>query len=115
MDEPSSGLHPRDVEGLIRALHNITETGNSLLVVEHNPYVIKGANWVVDVGPRAGLNGGELVIVGRLKNWQAQNSSTADYVFNNKALSQRIKCKSSGLRLKDVFRIMSAMLILIFH
>ena len=106
MDEPSSGLHPRDVEGLIRALHNITETGNSLLVVEHNPYVIKGANWVVDVGPRAGVNGGELVYSGPVKELAStKNSLTADYVFNNKALSQRIKCKSSGvLRLKDVSR-----------
>ncbi|MEC8373485.1 MAG: excinuclease ABC subunit A, partial [Pseudomonadota bacterium] len=106
MDEPSSGLHPRDVEGLIRALHTITETGNSLLVVEHNPYVIKGANWVVDVGPRAGVNGGELVYSGPVKKLASiKNSPTADYVFNNKALSQRIKRNSSGvLRLKDVSR-----------
>ena len=106
MDEPSSGLHPRDVEGLIHALHNITDTGNSLLVVEHNPYVIKGANWVVDVGPKAGVNGGELVYSGPVKELAStKNSLTADYVFNNKALSQRIKRNSSGvLRLKDVSR-----------
>ena len=106
MDEPSSGLHPRDVDGLIRALHNITETGNSLLVVEHNPYVIKGANWVVDVGPRAGVKGGELVYNGPVEELASiKNSPTADYVFNNKALSQRKKRKPSGvLRLKDISR-----------
>ena len=51
MDEPSAGLHPRDVESLVNALHDITKAGNSLLVVEHNPYVIKGAKWVLALVP----------------------------------------------------------------
>ena len=104
MDEPSSGLHPRDVEALIDALHNVTATGNSLLVVEHNPHVIKGANWVVDVGPGAGVNGGELVYSGPANKLVSEKSSaTAEYVFNNRALCTRSKRKPTEfLRLKDV-------------
>ena len=106
MDEPSAGLHPRDVESLVHALHDITKAGNSLLVVEHNPYVIKGANWVVDVGPRAGTNGGDLVFSGPAEQLASvTHSSTADFVFNDKTLVNRTRRSATGtLSLKNVTR-----------
>ncbi|WP_394221477.1 excinuclease ABC subunit A [Alteromonas gracilis] len=106
MDEPSSGLHPRDVESLVQALHEITEAGNSLLVVEHNPFVINGASWVVDVGPKAGRNGGQLMFNGPVNELvNAENSPTAEFVFQNKSLISREKRLSSRtLSLKNMTR-----------
>ena len=106
MDEPSAGLHPRDVESLVNALHDITKAGNSLLVVEHNPYVIKGAKWVVDIGPSAGKEGGELIFSGPVDELaKVETSPTAEFVFNDKPLVSREKCNSSlTLSLKNVSR-----------
>ena len=66
LDEPTVGLHPRDVDYLIAMLHRLRDHGNSVLVVEHDPAVVRAADWIVDIGPRAGDGGGELVFRGRL-------------------------------------------------
>ena len=66
LDEPTVGLHPRDIEHLIAMLRRLRDQGNSVLVVEHDPAVIRAADWVVDVGPGAGDGGGEVVFSGRL-------------------------------------------------
>jgi excinuclease ABC subunit A len=64
LDEPTAGLHPRDTERLIASLRRLQEMGNSLLVVEHDESVIRGADWVVDLGPGAGPDGGAVVAAG---------------------------------------------------
>lgn len=83
LDEPSSGLHPVDTQALLRALDGLLKAGNSLLVVEHNPDVIRQAQWLVDVGPAAGEHGGQVLYSGPtegLKNIQA--SQTRRYLFD---------------------------------
>ncbi|MCG0996125.1 excinuclease ABC subunit UvrA [Acetobacter indonesiensis] len=83
LDEPSSGLHPVDTQALLRALDGLLKAGNSLLVVEHNPDVIRQAQWLVDVGPAAGEHGGQVLYSGLtegLKNIQA--SQTRRYLFD---------------------------------
>lgn len=106
MDEFLLGFYFCDVEGFIYVFYNIIDMGNLLFVVEYNFYVIKGVNWVVDVGLKVGVNGGEFVYSGLVKELVSiKNFLMVDYVFNNKVLSQCIKCKLlGGLCLKDVFR-----------
>lgn len=64
LDEPSIGLHPRDNHRLIKVLHQLRNLGNTVLVVEHDPEMIKEADFIVDMGPGAGVHGGDLVFTG---------------------------------------------------
>ena len=66
LDEPSIGLHPRDIDRLIRILHRLRDAGNTLVVVEHDPAVIRAADLILDMGPGAGERGGEVVFFGTL-------------------------------------------------
>ncbi len=64
LDEPTTGLHPSDVEKLIIQLDNLVEAGNTVIVVEHDMHVIAGSDWVIDIGPGAGEEGGHIVVAG---------------------------------------------------
>ncbi len=72
MDEPSVGLHPRDVGRLVRVMHNLRDKGNTLLVVEHEEQIIRTADNLIDIGPGRGEHGGELVWNGRLQDFVGQ-------------------------------------------
>jgi excinuclease ABC subunit A len=81
LDEPSIGLHPRDTGRLIRILHELREIGNTILVVEHDPDVMRAANHIVDLGPGAGEHGGEIVYEGSYPDLLATGQSlTARYL-----------------------------------
>ncbi|MDO6533052.1 excinuclease ABC subunit UvrA [Alteromonas stellipolaris] len=97
MDEPSSGLHPNDVNALLEAFDALVEAGNSVFLVEHNPRVIKYADWIVDIGPNAGTNGGELVFSGPVGTLQqASNSITSQYLFDNALALRHHNRKPTG-------------------
>ena len=64
LDEPSIGLHPRDTHRLIKILHDLRDLGNTILVVEHDPDIMRAADRILDLGPGAGENGGKLVAEG---------------------------------------------------
>ena len=64
LDEPSIGLHPRDTERLISVLKRLRDIGNTVVVVEHDPEIIRAADYLIDLGPKAGVNGGEVVFEG---------------------------------------------------
>jgi excinuclease ABC subunit A len=85
LDEPSIGLHPRDVERIVGVMHRLRDAGNTLVVVEHDPKVIQAADRVLDIGPGPGEHGGEIVFYGPLRDLSAATGSlTADYLFRRK-------------------------------
>ncbi|MDR1848262.1 MAG: excinuclease ABC subunit UvrA [Bacteroidales bacterium] len=80
LDEPSIGLHQRDNQRLIASLKRLRDMGNSVIVVEHDKDMIMQSDWVVDIGPAAGINGGKIVAQGTPKQILEQPSITADYL-----------------------------------
>ncbi|HXL24342.1 MAG TPA: hypothetical protein VN942_02225, partial [Chthoniobacterales bacterium] len=75
MDEPSIGLHPRDVDQLVRVMHNLRDKGNTLLVVEHEEQIIRAADNLLDIGPGRGEHGGELVFSGALEEFLGESGA----------------------------------------
>jgi excinuclease ABC subunit A len=87
LDEPSIGLHQRDNERLIRTLEGLRELGNTVLVVEHDEDTMRRADWIIDMGPGAGKNGGEVVWAADRESFLAQSTSlTAQYLRGDKAI-----------------------------
>ncbi len=86
LDEPSIGLHQRDNDQLIEALKDLRDTGNSIIVVEHDKDMILNADHVIDVGPKAGKFGGEIVAQGNPKDFLKQGSITAQYLNGEKEI-----------------------------
>lgn len=80
LDEPSIGLHPRDTDNLLKILFRLKEKGNSVFVVEHDPDIIRAAEWIVDMGPKAGKLGGQVVYNGEPAGMEKVESLTAEYL-----------------------------------
>ena len=84
LDEPSAGLHPADAEPLLEVLEQLKSSGNSVFVVEHNMDVVRRADWLVDVGPRAGEGGGEVLYSGPVDGLAGVEASvTRPYLFDD--------------------------------
>jgi len=84
LDEPSVGLHPRDTNRLVEVLRDLRDLGNTVIVVEHEEDIIKNADYLIDMGPYAGIHGGEVVFAGPYENIhkKASKSLTAQYMSN---------------------------------
>jgi len=81
LDEPTTGLHPSDVEKLLRQLHSLVEAGNTIVVVEHDMHVVATSDWVIDIGPGAGDEGGQVVAANSpVKVAEVKKSKTAPYL-----------------------------------
>lgn len=86
LDEPSIGLHPRDQLRLIKALKNLRDIGNTVLVVEHDNQTIKKSDWIIDVGPGAGNYGGEIIFQGKVSQLLKAKTPTGDYLSDRKKI-----------------------------
>jgi excinuclease ABC subunit A len=106
LDEPSAGLHPADTQALLRALDQLKASGNSLFVVEHDLDVMRRADWIVDVGPGAGEQGGEILYSGPPQGLRAVKASrTAKYLFDSSAIrNKRPRPPQGWFTLKGITR-----------
>jgi excinuclease ABC subunit A len=102
LDEPSIGLHQRDNSRLIETLHKLRDLGNTVLVVEHDKDTIEKSDYVIDLGPRAGKHGGEVVFSGKPGGlYQSKNSLTGAYLSGKKLISiPEKRRKGNGKKLK---------------
>lgn len=106
LDEPSAGLHPADTQALLKALDELIAAGNSVFVVEHNVNVVKHADWIVDVGPNAGVHGGEIIYSGPVEGLsKVKNSHTSRHLFAKSTVENNIKRQPKAwLKLADIER-----------
>lgn len=99
LDEPSIGLHQRDNERLIKALKDLRDIGNTVIVVEHDRETIEAADYVVDLGPGAGINGGDIVAIGKPEELKYQQSLTANYMSGGIKMPSSKNRKGNGKKL----------------
>jgi excinuclease ABC subunit A len=96
LDEPSIGLHQRDNEKLIDSLKSLRDLGNSVIVVEHDKDMIEQSDYIVDIGPRAGIHGGKIIAKGTYPEFIKQNSLTAQYINGTKSIEVPKKRRPIG-------------------
>lgn len=97
LDEPSIGLHQRDNDRLIGTLEHLRDLGNTVLVVEHDEDTMRAADHIIEIGPKAGAHGGELVFTGTMAEMENCKSETADFLFGRKSIrTPRVRRKETG-------------------
>lgn len=106
LDEPSAGLHPADTQALLAALQRLRRAGNSLFVVEHEIDVMRDADWIVDIGPDAGEQGGQVLYSGPPAGLaRVESSHTARYLFGRApGVERQVRTPSAWLSLRGVSR-----------
>jgi len=97
LDEPSIGLHPRDTQRLIGVLKSLRDMGNTVIVVEHEEEVMQAADQIIDIGPDAGVHGGELIFQGTTADLNGNKSYTAKYLLGE----EKVEVPSSRRKWKD--------------
>ena len=100
-DEPSIGLHPRDIHRMNELLQKLRDKGNTVIVVEHDPDVIRVADHVVDVGPHAGPHGGEIVYEGSYANLFKANTITGKHMQQSVPIKEEFRTPTGQLRIKN--------------
>ncbi|WP_278353551.1 excinuclease ABC subunit UvrA [Chryseobacterium gleum] len=103
-DEPSIGLHPKDLQNIITIIQQIRDKGNSVLIVEHDPDLIKMADRVIDIGPGSGRNGGEVVYDGTFKNLKNSAGKTGSYFAKKPSIKQEFRKPDGYLEIKNANR-----------
>ena len=104
LDEPTIGLHQRDNSRLIKTLTKLRNLGNTILVVEHDEEVIRNSDWIIDLGPGAGVNGGNVVFEGTIKKiLQGTKSVTGTYLKDDSLiiLKNKIRKQDGSLVIKE--------------
>ena len=104
LDEPSIGLHPRDTHRLIGVLKELRDLDNTVIVVEHEEEMMRAADWIVDLGPEAGIGGGEIVYNGPAADIVKAHTLTADYLSGCRSIAtpERRRAAAGSVRLRGV-------------
>lgn len=97
LDEPSIGMHPRDTQKLIAVMKKLKNLGNTVVVVEHDPDIMKEADYIIDMGPKAGIHGGEVIFCGTY-----QQILTDEKSLTGKYLSNRLELDLESNKIKDI-------------
>jgi len=100
LDEPSIGLHQRDNSKLIDSLKKLRDLGNSIIVVEHDKEIMEKSDYIIDIGPNAGKNGGEIIFQGTFSEMLKKNTLTSQYLNGTKTISVPKKRRSSSKKIK---------------
>ena len=95
LDEPSIGLHQRDNERLIRSLKELRDLGNTVIVVEHDEDMMRSADWIIDIGPRAGRKGGEVVFQGTPAELLKSDTLTAQYLNGARSVEGGVRSENT--------------------
>ncbi|REC47436.1 excinuclease ABC subunit UvrA [Chryseobacterium pennipullorum] len=100
-DEPSIGLHPKDLQKIVSIIQQIKDKGNSVLIVEHDPDIIKMADWIIDMGPGSGKNGGEVVYEGTFEGLRNSAGKTGAYFAEKPSIKKKSRKAKGYLTIKD--------------
>lgn len=100
-DEPSIGLHPKDLQNISSIIQQIRDKGNTVLIVEHDPDLIKIADWVIDMGPGSGKNGGEIIFEGTFKALKKSEGKTGLYFAQIAVMNNNPKIAQGYLEIKN--------------
>ncbi|HHE45929.1 MAG TPA: ATP-binding cassette domain-containing protein, partial [Candidatus Moranbacteria bacterium] len=98
LDEPTLGLHTRDTQKLMATMRNLQQMGNSLIVVEHDRDVIEKADWIIDMGPGAGEEGGEVIFEGEIKKLKTSRTATAEFLKGKRKVAPLKKSRGASLK-----------------
>ena len=101
LDEPSIGLHPKDIGKLIKILEELKEKDNSVFVIEHDFKIIKNADYIIDLGPKAGNLGGEIIYTGNFKDMKNSGGLTAKYLNEKKKIAHKRKKWKTSFEIKN--------------
>jgi len=91
LDEPSIGLHPKDLDKLLCSIESLRDAGNTVIVVEHDEDTMQRADWIVDIGPKAGEHGGEVVAQGDIEEIKKSNSLTGEYLLKKRKVGENLE------------------------
>lgn len=100
-DEPSIGLHPKDLQNIVTIIQQIRDKGNSVLIVEHDPDLIKMADRIIDIGPGSGRNGGEVIYNGTFQNLKNSTGKTGSYFAEKPVIKQKFRKPTGFLEIKN--------------
>ncbi|HEY0579117.1 MAG TPA: excinuclease ABC subunit UvrA [Candidatus Nitrosocosmicus sp.] len=97
LDEPTIGLHQRDNSLLIKTLHRLRDLGNTVIIVEHDEDIIRNSDWIIDIGPAAGIHGGQIVASGKIEQIiENKNSITGEFLSGKKKVIDNVERKESN-------------------
>ena len=102
LDEPSIGLHQRDVSKLLKSLKNLRDQDNTVVIVEHDAETMRHADWIIDIGPKAGKKGGEVIAEGTFEDIKHGNSLTAKYLNKELVVGKDIKQDKNEKSTKNI-------------
>jgi excinuclease UvrABC ATPase subunit len=103
-DEPTIGLHPHDIQRVNKLLEQLRDKGNTVLVVEHKPEMIEIADHVVDLGPGAGVNGGEIQFTGTVEGLRASGTLTGKHIDDRAGLKTELRTPAGALEIRNATR-----------
>ncbi|MFD0689837.1 ATP-binding cassette domain-containing protein [Actinomadura fibrosa] len=104
LDEPSAGLHPHDVADLVALLRTLRDKGNTVIVVEHDPDVIRAADHVIDLGPGPGDAGGQILYEGDVAGLAASGTITGDHLDRPTTLKERLRRPAGAIEIREATR-----------